>query len=335
MFAHKRIRVQNGKVEEAPLDYWKYTKGQGWTDIRIAEIPLDAITDAAYIYDNDESVVSIGRDQQQHGKVIAFNASYVNTKSGTILGKTVDQGQVIFPDIAGKTEKRKHLYFDGDMFHIGELGAGAIFAAQGAPQLTRNGKPYLDESLAEDHLQSDITSGTNNRIVAGVKSGVRDNDALVIIMVDGRGMFDRGMTLRELEIMALHYRLADSINLDGGGSATLFTNIPVLQDSLDMNDDYHLSDMAAFYPRDVCHAVVLYINESKLFPAPPKPDPGKRIVEVTFGSKSALINGQPKQLLVAPRVIDGRTMMSLRDLADLFGASLVLNGDKVTLTIDK
>jgi hypothetical protein len=55
---------------------------------------------------------------------------------------------------------------------------------------------------------------------------------------------------------------------------------------------------------------------------------------VTIGSVNAKLDGMDVQLLIAPQVLNGRTMMGVRDLANLFGASLVLEGNKITLTID-
>jgi hypothetical protein len=317
-----------GGVQEAPLLYTgEYGKAYGYADVRIAEIKPSAITDARYVYEKYGSVVSIGK--KQAGKVIAFNASYVQTSSGTILGKTIDEAKVVFPEVEGKTENRKHLYYDGGRFHIGKLSADLpVFAAQAGPQLTLEGNAYLNESLAEDVFQSDITNGSNNRIMAGVK----EDGTLVLIMVDGRGNYDKGFTLKEMEVLALHFGCYDSINLDGGGSVTLYTNIPALQDKLDMDDEYHLSDMGAFFPRKVSHAVVLYVDEDELFR---EPVDNKTTIQFTLNSPIVYVNGEVKEVIVAPEVVNGRTIIGVRDMANLLGAELALDGNIITLTIDE
>ncbi|OUS75355.1 hypothetical protein B1748_17920 [Paenibacillus sp. MY03] len=53
-------------------------------------------------------------------------------------------------------------------------------------------------------------------MIAGIKAdGTRG-----LILVDGRGTYDKGLTSKEAGIMALHYGYPASVNLDGGWSAT-------------------------------------------------------------------------------------------------------------------
>lgn len=59
-----------------------------------------------------------------------------------------------------------------------------------------------------------------------------------------------------------------------------------------------------------------------------------RVIEVTIGSTAATIDGQPVTLLIAPQVVEGRTMLGIRDMANLLGASLTLSGQKITLTLE-
>ncbi|MFC6553845.1 hypothetical protein [Cohnella cellulosilytica] len=81
MIKHTRIRVVAGKVEEGPLQYsGGYSKAQGWTDIRIVELPPAAVRAARYIYSKGSSVPAIAA--KQAGDVLAFNASYVDVASG-------------------------------------------------------------------------------------------------------------------------------------------------------------------------------------------------------------------------------------------------------------
>jgi len=53
---------------------------------------------------------------------------------------------------------------------------------------------------------------------------------------------------------------------DSGGSATLATNCKELQESLEMKQSYHVSDMSQKTPRAVHHAIAIQINPNVLFP---------------------------------------------------------------------
>lgn len=64
-------------------------------------------------------------------------------------------------------------------------------------------------------------------------------------------------------------------------------------------------------------------------------DQMRRVIEVTIGSKNAFVNGEPKTLLDAPYVSPAnRTVMGLRDLSNLFGGELILNGQKITIIVE-
>lgn len=263
MIKHTRIRVVNGKVEEGPLQYsGGYSKAQGWTDVRIVELPPAAVRAARYIYSKGGTVPSIAA--KQAGDVIAINASYVDVASGALLGRTVADGKQIAPDIASKTVDRDHLYFAGGRFGIGDISGvdGLTWAAQGAPRLVQAGKNVADAAAELENVQSDIKQ-LQPRLAAGIKT----DGTLILALVDGRGNADRGLYLSELAAVMLHYGARDAINLDGGGSATLYTSFPELRTALDIKKgNYHLADLSASSPRTVHHAVVVEVDKAKLLP---------------------------------------------------------------------
>ncbi len=263
MIAHKRIRVINGKVEEGPLQYsGGYSKAQGWTDIRIVELPPAAIRTARYIYSKGSGVPAIAA--KQSGDVIAFNASYVDVASGALLGRTIADGKQIAADIASKTVDRDHLYYADGRFGIGDITGvtGLTWAAQGAPRLVQAGKNVADTSAKLENVQSDIKQ-LQPRLAASIKT----DGTLILVLVDGRGNADRGLYLSELAAAMLHFGARDAINLDGGGSATLFAGLPELRAALDIKKgNYHLADLSASSPRTVHHAVVVEVDKAKLLP---------------------------------------------------------------------
>ncbi|MFC6553844.1 phosphodiester glycosidase family protein [Cohnella cellulosilytica] len=140
-------------------------------------------------------------------------------------------GKQIAPDIASKTVDRDHLYFAGGRFGIGDISGvdGVTWAAQGAPRLIQAGKNVADAAAELENVQSDIKQ-LQPRLAAGIKT----DGTLILVLVDGRGNADRGLYLSELAAVMLHYGAHDAINLDGGGSATLYSSFPELRASLDI-----------------------------------------------------------------------------------------------------
>lgn len=92
-------------------------------------------------------------------------------------------------------------------------------AVCGVPTLSKSGKA-IDPPLAAEKTPADVP-GDNPRMMAGIKA----DGTLGLNIVDGRGPYDKGLTSKEAGIMAVHYGYSESVNLDGGGSATLATNI--------------------------------------------------------------------------------------------------------------
>lgn len=61
----------------------------------------------------------------------------------------------------------------------------------------------------------------------------------------------------------------------------------------------------------------------------------EHVVKIKIGSTNAKLDGQDIQFLIAPQIVQNRTMLGLRDLANLLGAQITLNGDEITITYTK
>jgi hypothetical protein len=102
--------------------------------------------------------------------------------------------------------------------------------------------------------------------------GIRADGTLGVIVVDGRGPYDKGLTSQEAGILCQHYGYQFAGNLDGGGSATLATNSRALLDALDIDvakkvRNYHVADMSADYAQRVIHhGVAIKVDVTKILP---------------------------------------------------------------------
>src|SRR5690606_24464414 len=125
---------------------------------------------------------------------------------------------------------------------------------------------------------NDIANGDNPRMAAGIKT----DGSLVLVAVDGRGGGDAGLTQGELGYVFDWLGCPVAINLDVGRSATLYTNVPQLQEALGFKRDNKLIDTKVMdtrgsVPRTVHHAVVLQLDVAKLIPNPEQVFEGYRV----------------------------------------------------------
>lgn len=272
MIAHKRIRIASGKVEEGLLTYPRngpYSKGEGWTDMRVVDVPKAAIQRVELVTGKGKTVSGILADlvKQHGGNWICFNASYF-AADGRLLGLTHRDGKAIYPDVTGKTEGRPHLYYKAGKWGIGRQDKpdGHMLAVSAVPTLSKGGKA-IDPPLSAEVTPSDVLRN-NPRMIAGIKP----DGTLGLIVVDGRGTYDKGLTSKEAGIMAVHYGYPESVNLDGGWSATMATNNRQLLDALEIDKanrkrQYHVADMSQdYHERVVHHAVCIQFDPDKLLP---------------------------------------------------------------------
>ncbi len=273
MIEHKRAKINNNKVEHGPLTYpraGQYSKADGYTDYRQLDIPAAAIIRTELVTAKGKTVSGILADMvKKYGSSwVCLNAAFF-ASDGTLLGLTHRDGKAIYPDVKGKTEQRPHLYRKGGRFAIGRQSspAGLEWAISAVPTLVQSGSAVLTP-IAAEQTPSDVTA-TNPRIIAGIKP----DGTLGIVVVDGRGTYDKGFTSREAAILTAHLGYTNAVNLDGGGSATLATNNAQLRKLLDIDKAngykrlYHVADMGADQQeRVVHHALCIQVDPAKLLP---------------------------------------------------------------------
>ncbi|MGI8922944.1 MAG: phosphodiester glycosidase family protein [Fimbriimonadales bacterium] len=116
-------------------------------------------------------------------------------------------------------------------------------AAGGGPRLVKGGQPYLtnlyekfDSGYAKRHPRTAI--------------GYTASDEAIICVVEGRSSLSRGVTLDELALLMIKLGCSDAMNLDGGGSSTMYLGGVVVN---------RLSDGAA---RRVASTLLLYAPQA-------------------------------------------------------------------------
>jgi hypothetical protein len=151
----------------------------------------------------------------------SFNASFFD-RDFRPRGITVSEGkpwpEVLQPEssplLACDAALRCAIDFDG----AAKADPAWRTAVAGTPWLVRKGRP---RGAADDAGCAALCAQRHPRTAIGLADGGR---TLVVVLVEGRRDGARGATLAELAAYLRAQGVEDAINLDGGGSSTLWIN---------------------------------------------------------------------------------------------------------------
>jgi hypothetical protein len=109
-------------------------------------------------------------------------------------------------------------------------------AVAGVPQLIKNGK--IDITWQEEKASKSFVETRHPRTaVAKLKDG-----KFLMITVDGRSESSGGLSLYDLAALLLEFGAVDAMNLDGGGSTTMFLDGKVVNKPSDKEGERKVSD---------------------------------------------------------------------------------------------
>ena len=113
----------------------------------------------------------------------------------------------------------------------------------GVPQLVKNGK--VDVTWEQEKTTRSFVETHHPRTaVAKLKDG-----KFLMITVDGRSEASGGISLYDLAAYLLELGAVDAMNLDGGGSTTMFLNGKVVNHPSDKEGERKVSDALIVTPR--------------------------------------------------------------------------------------
>jgi len=259
MITTRRVRINNGVAEFGATNVSSYSKANRWSTIHYLQIPFIAIQSATYEYSKNGTVSSIAKKFPTYN--FWFNGSYVS--DATILGKTIKNGQILFGD-SDKTKDRPHLFYKDGRFDIGHVDSldGVGFSICVGPLLLDNGKNVTMESISKGKIPDDIALYLQPRTLVGIN---KDTQLVTVAFVDGRGSNDYGLTADDCARVLQALGCQKGINLDGGGSSTIYATEPNVRTLLGMNANPHICDTrSGIAERAVSHAIGLQLNTDKL-----------------------------------------------------------------------
>ena len=115
----------------------------------------------------------------------------------------------------------------------------------GVPQLIKNGK--IEITWQEEKTSKSFVETKHPRTaVAKLKDG-----KFLMITVDGRSEASGGIGLQNLAEILLEVGATDAMNLDGGGSTTMFLSGKIVNHPSDKEGERKVSDAILVFPRKI------------------------------------------------------------------------------------
>lgn len=200
------------------LDYRSFSP---WPDSRVHVLRLDLREPGLRLEVSAPAQRGLAMDQRPDSTaaVASFNASFFD-RNFAPRGVTVSQGQVWAPVLAADASpalvcdarQRCRMRFADTAV----VPAGAMNAVAGTPWLVRGGQT---RTAADDAGCAALCAHAHPRTAVGL---VGQGRWLLVVLAEGRRPPVAGVTLAQLSQLMRDLGADDAINLDGGGSSTLW-----------------------------------------------------------------------------------------------------------------
>jgi len=159
--------------------------------------------------------------------LVGMNGGYFNVNNGACHGNVISNGQMV------QLQQTVNVNFgvtSGGDYVIGYLDQSQVIgmkflqAITGVGWLVKNGKLYLNDSLnIEKPRFGWMWEKAARTAIAHDALG-----NLLFLEVDGNEELDQGVNIFEWANIVASYNVENAINLDGGGSVTVYTNNTVI-----------------------------------------------------------------------------------------------------------
>lgn len=229
-------------VEKSGNVSWVNKTRDGYTDTIIAYTPFYGATT---LTNNDGTEVIV--------KLSGGSITPGGTLTGTVVNVRYDAGnspiqtdEIVLSGVgSGKTFLNSTMKTGGTVkltFAFEPAWKPGASAVGGGPRLVRSGQAAVE---SEGGFSSSLITGRHARTGIGIDS----QGNLVILVVDGKmDYFSIGMTLAELAADLKNRGAVDAMNLDGGGSSTLYFNGAIRNYPNGGNGERSISNSILFVP---------------------------------------------------------------------------------------
>jgi len=183
----------------------------------------------------------------RNGKIAAISdgkGSSLIPENGYVISAGAKMREQLLPvlKIGNKVKLSTGILHKGNDFPTEESNRATIAFSTaedvvgGVPQLIKNGK--IEITWEEEKSSKSFVETRHPRTaIARIKDG-----RALLVTVDGRSEASAGMSLQELAEMLLEMGATDAMNLDGGGSTTMFLDGKVVNRPSDKEGERPVSD---------------------------------------------------------------------------------------------
>lgn len=203
---------------------------QGQQNIHVLELELIKLRESLIIdmASSDSILYPTSYFADSNGAIAAINGGFFNIKDGGSVTFLEDEGkQISHRSWKGDKEPDQKTNFNAALIltKSGELKIEAIKSSK--EYLTSNNEEWVFTAgpmLLRNGKKSDLLEGSfiikkHPRTALCLKE-----NSILLITVDGRHEQAKGASLPELQNFLLSLKCIDAMNLDGGGSTTLWMN---------------------------------------------------------------------------------------------------------------
>jgi exopolysaccharide biosynthesis protein len=176
------------------------------------------------LYYNSEINLSVDKQASSADALAAVNAGFFNIKEGGSVTYIRTDGKIQEPDTAGRW--RRNVNMNGSVLIDAR---GRLFI-----DVSHTNKWYDDHDMFPDVLLTGplLMKNRHKAVLPGsslvelrhprTAIGKKGRNRVLLITVDGRTGSAAGMTLHELSDLMVSLKCRDAVNLDGGGSTTMW-----------------------------------------------------------------------------------------------------------------
>jgi exopolysaccharide biosynthesis protein len=175
---------------------------------------------------NPEKNVRTSIQAQSTGALAAVNAGFFNVKNGGSVSYLKTAGRIVDTDTAKKWIRNSNLngailIRSSEEMYIGRIMPNSWFDSHSEYEdILVTGPLLVEKGTLSNMPKTSLVSNTHPRTAIGT----RNCRKIIIVTIDGRTSEAAGMTLEELAEMMMLLKCKDAINLDGGGSTTMWIN---------------------------------------------------------------------------------------------------------------
>ena len=171
-------------------------------------------------------------------------SNYIPKNGGVISASGKFKDELNFLKVGDKFVVGFHLQSPGETFaSVDKTPRRTEDIVSGVPQLIKNGK--IDITWEEEKIGKSFVETKHPRTaVAKLKDG-----KFLMVTVDGRSESSGGISLPDLAAFLLEMGATDAMNLDGGGSTTMFLNGKVVNHPSDKEGERSIGDAILVFPR--------------------------------------------------------------------------------------